>query len=61
VARSTVESRHGVHVSSALKLPTPMQLNKIHAYLLTAGLLHPPNASEKSATAIRLTGRASQQ
>jgi hypothetical protein len=30
-------------VSSALglKAPTPMQLNKMHAYLLTAGLLHP--------------------
>jgi len=31
---------------SVAKQPTPMQLSKMHAYLLTAGLLHPSNASE---------------
>jgi hypothetical protein len=43
-------------ISSALglKQPTPMQLNKMHAYLITAGLHHPSNASEKSVRAIWL-------
>jgi hypothetical protein len=26
--------------------PTPMQLNKMHAYLLTAGLLHPSSEDQ---------------
>jgi hypothetical protein len=35
-------------MSSALglKQPTPMQLNKMYAYLLIAGLLHPSTQSE---------------
>jgi hypothetical protein len=36
-------------MSSALglKQPTPMQIEKMHAYLVTAGLLHPHKEDEQ--------------